>query len=112
MDRKEYMRQYMANKRKGVNTNVNKDVNKTPENVNKCLQDVNKDVNKLPKEWQHIVSYISRDVPETEPNKMPYLERLQRIAGSLGHNAGDVWFSGLTMQDVGETIDTLPPKYA
>lgn len=65
----------------------------------------------LPKEWEHIKEFISRDVPDTEPNKMPYLERLQRIAGSLGHNAGEVWFGGLTVCDIAGTIGVLPPRY-
>ena len=37
MDRKEYMKDYMAKKR-----GVNKGVNKTPENVNKTVENVNK----------------------------------------------------------------------
>ncbi len=45
---------------------------------------------------------------------MPNLERLQRIAGSLGKHADDVWYGlgGLTMSDIGKVIGTLPPMIA
>jgi hypothetical protein len=59
--------------------------------------------------WRTVEAYISREGPA-----MPNLERLQRIAGSLGKYAGDVWFglSGLTMRDIGEVIGTQPARYS
>lgn len=59
--------------------------------------------------WPDVEAYILRDSP-----RMPNLERLQRIAGSLDKYADQVMFgvSGLTMQDIGETIGSLPPAYS
>ena len=58
--------------------------------------------------WPDVIAYIERDSP-----RMPNLERLQRIAGSLGSNASEVWFgvTGLTMQDIGEVIGIQPSLY-
>ena len=61
--------------------------------------------NVTPYDWEHVKEFIQRP-----PNsKMPNLEKLQRIAGSLGKNADAVWFGDLTMQDIGAVIGTLPP---
>jgi hypothetical protein len=59
--------------------------------------------------WTDVKAYISREAPN-----MPNLERLQRIAGSLGKNAGEVMFgvTGLTMEDIGSVIGTMEGKYA
>ena len=63
---------------------------------------------KLPPAWQHFIDYLRRPCPG-----MPALEREQRIAGSLGEHAEQVYFglSGLTIKDVGNVIGTLPPFY-
>ncbi len=59
--------------------------------------------------WPDVKAYISRESP-----RMANLERLQRIAGSLGKCSGDVWFgvSGLTMEDIGSVIGTKEGLYA
>ena len=59
--------------------------------------------------WRDLESYIQRAGPA-----MPNLERIQRIAGSLGPNADAVQFgiTGITVQDIGTTIGTQPAKYA
>jgi len=59
----------------------------------------------LPDPWEHVKDFITRP----SNSKMPNLEKLQRIAGSLGKYAGEVWLGDLTMQDIGEVIGTLPP---
>jgi hypothetical protein len=53
---------------------------------------------------------VARDVTSPAPG-MPNLERMQRIAGSLGKYTDDVWYGdkGLTMGDIGKVIGTLPP---
>ena len=58
--------------------------------------------------WQHIKEVVQRKEP---PETMPYLERLQRVAGSLGKNAGEVRYGvhGLTFEDIGNVIGILPP---
>lgn len=58
--------------------------------------------------WGYIHGYLQR-----EPlglNSMSNLERLQRIAGSLGKHAGEVRFglSGPTFQEIGEVIGVQP----
>ena len=64
----------------------------------------------LPQEpgWADVQAFILRDSP-----RMANLERLQRIAGSLGKYADDVQYgiSGLTMLDIGEVIGTQPALY-
>jgi len=62
--------------------------------------------NLIPDPWQHVQEFIKRTEP---PGTMPYLERLQRIAGSLGKNAHEVRFGIFTMEDIGHVIGTLPP---
>ena len=59
---------------------------------------------KLSPEWAHVREFISRP----QSGRMTNLEKMQRVAGSLGKNAGDVWVGGLTMEDIGEVIETLP----
>ncbi len=56
--------------------------------------------------WQHVKDFILHDPPENKG--MPRLERLQRIAGSLGKYADDVYFGELTMGDIGKVIGTKP----
>ena len=58
--------------------------------------------------WADVQAFILRDSP-----RMGNLERLQRIAGSLGKYADDVMYgiSGLTMLDIGEVIGTQPALY-
>ncbi len=55
--------------------------------------------------WLTVAEYINRPV-----TGMPNLERLQRISGSLGKYADQVWFGlgGLTMSDIGKVISTQP----
>tara|TARA_Y100000310_G_scaffold241250_1_gene245177 strand:+ start:227 stop:610 length:384 start_codon:yes stop_codon:yes gene_type:complete len=60
----------------------------------------------LPPEWDTIARYISR-----EGSGMPNLERLQRIAGSLGKYADEVWMGELTVGDIGRVIGKEGPKY-
>jgi len=56
--------------------------------------------------WLVVAEKINTPCPD-----MPNLERLQRIAGSLGKHADLVWYGlgGLTMEDIGKVIGTLPP---
>ena len=58
--------------------------------------------------WQHLIDYINRPEPE---GTMPYLERHQRIAGSLGKLADQVEWGGLSVQEIKEVIGELPPLY-
>lgn len=58
----------------------------------------------LPPEWAHV-----RDFIRSESSGMPKLERLQRIAGSLGKYAEGVYFGDLTMGEIGKVIGVLPP---
>jgi hypothetical protein len=88
--KKEYQRDYMKRKRS------NKAGGSNAENV--------RPVAPYPSDgWPDVMAYILREGP-----RMANLERLQRIAGSLGKQAGEVWFgiSGLTMEDIGEVIGT------
>ena len=75
-------------------------------------------------QWAHIEEFISRP---TLKGQMSNLERLQRIAGSLGKYASEVRFGyygsitlakdspaqmrcgGLTMEEIGKVIGILPP---
>ncbi len=56
--------------------------------------------------WLTVAEHINTPCPG-----MPNLERLQRIAGSLGKYADQGWYGlgGLTMEDIGRVIGTLPP---
>jgi len=56
--------------------------------------------------WVHIKEFVQRQEP---PGTMPYLERLQRIAGSLGKNAHEVRLGALTLEDIGKVIGVMPP---
>ncbi len=87
------MRQWRANK--GVTLGVTK-VGVTEQGVTR-----------LPPAWQAVKDYITRPTIREPSN----LERMQRICGSLGKRADDVWFGfgGLTAQDIGEVIGILPP---
>ena len=62
----------------------------------------------LPPAWAHLVEYIQQPCPG-----MPRLERLQRVAGSLGKYANEVYFgigdTALDMEQIGKTIGILPP---
>ena len=66
---------------------------------NLTAQDAKPAVKPIDPDWQHVKDYILSECPG-----MPRLERLQRIAGSLGKYADDVWFGGLTMGDIGRVI--------
>jgi hypothetical protein len=59
--------------------------------------------------YRPLYNYIKR------PNsgKMPNLERLQRIYGSLKARglADEVWMGNLTIGEIGETVGELPPKF-
>ncbi len=58
--------------------------------------------------WLAVAEHINTPCPG-----MPNLERLQRISGSLGKYADQVWYGlgGLTMSDIGKVIGTLPAMY-
>ena len=59
--------------------------------------------------WADVIAYLN------EPDHgMPNLERLKRIAGSLGKRAGEVYFgiSGLTLEDIGAVIGVQGGLYA
>jgi hypothetical protein len=105
MDRKEYQRQWVAKKR--MSTDVDKVSTEHKELSTKDVK-VSTDVvpvrKQLDSRWKHLADYIK------EGNN---LEKMQRIAGSLAlrHLDGEVWFGGLTMKDIGDTIGTLPPLY-
>ena len=62
----------------------------------------------IPETWQVVRDFISRPT-----EGMSNLEKLQRIAGSLGRNADEVWFGlmGLTMGDIGRVIGMQEAKY-
>ena len=96
--RRDYMRDYR--KKKSVNPLEASDYGITGDN----RED---NVNRVDPAWEHVKEFIQRPSP-----RMPNLERLQRIAGSLGKNAHEVWFGNLTMQDIGQVIGTLPPVLA
>jgi hypothetical protein len=53
---------------------------------------------------------VARNIVKPCPG-MSNLERLQRIAGSLGKYADQVYYGqhGLTMKDIGGVIGILPP---
>ncbi|KKL95917.1 hypothetical protein LCGC14_1849730, partial [marine sediment metagenome] len=55
--------------------------------------------------WKVLHGYVKR-----EGVGMPNLERIQRIAGSLGKHAGEVRFGpyGPTLEEVGKLIGTQP----
>ena len=64
-------------------------------------------------QWKKIEEYISRPTPK---GQMPNLERLQRIAGSLGKLSGHVFFglgptSGLTAEEIGKTLGVKGPLH-
>lgn len=40
------------------------------------------------------------------------LEKLQRIAGSLGKLSNEVYFMGMTFEDIGNLFGPLPGKYS
>lgn len=76
----------------------------TPSDVTpSAVEDVTPEV-ALPPEWAHV-----RDFIRSESSGMPKLERLQRIAGSLGKYADGVYFGDLTMGEIGRVIGVLPP---
>ncbi len=54
-------------------------------------------------DWEPLKDYLRQD---TRPGDMSHLERLQRIAGSLGKLSGEVRFGleGPTFQEIGDTI--------
>ncbi len=58
--------------------------------------------------WLVVAEHINTPCPG-----MPNLERLQRISGSLGKYADQVWYGlgGLTMSDIGKVIGTQPAMY-
>jgi hypothetical protein len=64
------------------------------------------------KAWQHVKEYIQSESPG-----MSRLERLQRIAGSLGKYADQVYFGvnseglQLTMDQIGKVIGTKEALY-
>lgn len=78
------------------------------ENVTPSVN-VTPNVTPLDEAWQHVKDYIS--APCTGMNR---LERMQRVAGSLGKNSGRVWFGfkGLTMADIGRVIGTQEPAHS
>ena len=63
----------------------------------------------LPPEWQAVKTFLTTPAPG-----MPRLERMQRIAGSLGKYQSEVFFGlgGLTVKDISGVIGELPPLYA
>ena len=67
------------------------------------------DVTPLPPEWEAVRKFITFPGPG-----MPRLERMQRIAGSLGKYQSEVFFGlgGLTVKDISEVIGEQPPLYA
>ena len=102
---------------KGVTTDVTPGVTPCGLGVTKKSPPVTPDVTPYPGEpwnspgWnptQYLAWYIQQPVPK---GKMPHLEALQRIAGSLGKHAGEVRFGvhGFTMEEIGGALGTLPP---
>ena len=94
--RKEAARERQQKHRKGVTMGV------TSEGV--TGQGVTEDI---PKAWANVRDFIRAE----SSSSMPNLEKLQRIAGSLGKNAHEVRFGlyGPTLEDIGNTIGVLPP---
>ena len=93
---------------KGVTEGVTEN-NSNPQELTPVTPEiVTPDVLPVTPGWADVQAFILRDSP-----RMGNLERLQRIAGSLGKYADDVMYgiSGLTMQDIGECIGTQPALY-
>lgn len=57
--------------------------------------------------WQSVANFINRD----SNTKMTNLEKLQRIAGSLGKYADGVFMGDLTMGQIGRVIGVKEGKY-
>lgn len=107
--KKQYQREYMKRKRS------NKDDVRPTENVRPKVLDLDVTpvaISQTDKAWEHVKEYIQEETPS-----MSRLERLQRIAGSLGKLAPHVWFgigdtgTGLTMADIGSVIGTKEALY-
>ena len=90
---KKKMRDYMRGKRTGITDTIG-------------ITGITKEGTM--KEWQHLKEFIERTAPE---GTMSYLERHQRIAGSLGKLADQVEWGGLSVQEIKEVIGELPPLY-
>jgi len=99
IDRKEYQKEWVKKKRLSTNT---------PEMSTK-----EEPVDNIHPNYQSLYNYIKRPIPASEPNKMPNLERLQRIYGSLKGRrlADEVWMGNLSMSEIGEVVGELPPKF-
>lgn len=57
--------------------------------------------------WQNIANFINRE----SSTDMTNLEKLQRIAGSLGTYADQVYMGELTMAEVGKVIGTKEARF-
>ena len=62
----------------------------------------------LPTEWAHLKAWLA-DPGQTG---MPRVERLQRLAGSLGKLGDEVEFGGLTISEIGKVIGVKGPLYS
>ena len=75
------------------------------------LEDVTPDVT-LSDPWEHVKEFISEPVTSwVVGGDMTRLERMQRIAGSLGKRAHGVWFGDLTVEDIGKVIGVKEAMY-
>ena len=74
----------------------------------KCPTCVQPKIPDSPDGWKDVKAYVQR-----ESSGMPNLERLQRIAGSLGSQAGEVMFgvTGIMMEDIGSVVGVEGAKY-
>ena len=102
-EQKRVKREYAAKRRGSTNSDVDpaQIVDPTSRKVDPGVDPF---IDKGGAAWQHVRDFISEPCPG-----MTRLERMQRIAGSLGKNAKHVWFGDLTVADIGAVIGTLPP---
>ena len=101
-----YQKEYMRKKR-GLTSGLT-ETGLTSEAGLTALEQIKREDTMKDKEWQHLIDYINRPSPK---GTMSYLERHQRIAGSLGKLADQVEWGGLSVQEIKEVIGELPPLY-
>ena len=111
--RKEADRERQRKHREGVTDGCDKGVGVTEASLSEGVTEVegmsHPDVTPLPPGWQHVMDFIKRE----SNTSMSNLEKLQRTAGSLGKNAGEVRFglSGPTFEEIGKVIGALAPLH-
>ena len=102
-----YQKEYMRKKR-GLTSGLTETELPSEAGLRALEEKLKKEGVMKDKEWQHLKDYIERPAPK---GTMSYLERHQRIAGSLGKLADQVEWGGLSVQEIKEVIGELPPLY-